>query len=122
MAGDRREARAARNENVFRQINERLHVLATIDASHEPAASVALEQFVCECFLPDCSVVLELTAGEYLSVRAEGTRFLTFPDSSHQDPNIEIVVERHDRFWVVEKCGEAGRIAEALDDSDQSAL
>jgi hypothetical protein len=120
--GRGREVRAARNENVFRQINERLHLLGTIESSSEPVESDALEHFVCECFLADCSVVLELTAAEYRSVRADGTRFLIFPDASHQSPDIEIVVERHDRFWVVEKVGEAGRIADAMDNSEQSPL
>ena len=78
MAGSRQEVRAARNENVFRQINERLHLLGTIASDSESAASDALEHFVCECFLADCSVVLDLTAAEYRSVRADGARFLIF--------------------------------------------
>ena len=40
MASDVRAERAARNENVFRQVNERLHVLANIEESSEIAATI----------------------------------------------------------------------------------
>ena len=41
-------------------------------------------------------------------------RFLTVPDALHTSPEIENVVERHDRYWIVEKRGDAGREAEEL--------
>lgn len=118
MPGDvRREQRAARNENMFRQVNERLHVLAGIDRSAEP-----VERFVCECAQASCSVVVELTPGEYRSVRSEGARFLVAPDPSHTEPLVESVIERCDRYWVVEKFGEAGAAAEDLADDSSTLL
>ena len=96
---------------MFRQVNERLHVLAGVGETSEP-----LERFICECEQTDCSLVLELTPGEYRTVRAEGVRFLVAPDATHTNPEVETVVERHDRYWVVEKHGEAAREADALAD------
>ena len=108
VAGGRSD-RAARNEHLFRRLNERLHELATFDASSEP-----LDRYVCECFRTGCAQIVELTMGEYQSIRGTGSHFLTVPDVLHTDPDVETVVERHARYWVVEKTGEAGRTAEAL--------
>lgn len=109
MQGDEREKRAARNEDLFRQVNERLHDLAVIANSPEPR-----EKFVCECEQTDCSLLVELSASEYRSVRADDTRFLVFPEPWHTSPEVEAVVERHDGYWIVEKRGTAGDEAEYL--------
>lgn len=117
MNADPRERRAARNEHMFRQINERLHALARIESSLDP-----VERFVCECFQASCSAVIELTADEYRAVRADGARFLVVPDGVHTAPQFEQVVERHDRYWVVEKNGPAGAEAEELADDPSTLL
>jgi hypothetical protein len=51
-----------------------------------------------------------MTHEEYELVRAqgEGTRFFVKPDDAHVVPEPEDVVERHERFWVVEKVGISG--------------
>lgn len=119
-----RQSRAARNEDLFRRLNERLHALAE-HAQRGPIATAteeAPERFVCECASTDCSTVVELTAGEYSAVRATGRRFLVSPDASHTSPDLEEVVERHDRYWVVQKKGEAGAEAEALVDQPREPL
>jgi len=113
-----RQSRAARNEDLFRRLNERLRALAE-HAQHEPVATAtepSLERFVCECVQTDCSLVVELTVDEYTAVRATGRRFLVYPDASHTSPDLEAIVERHDRYWVVQKKGEAGVEAESLAD------
>jgi hypothetical protein len=109
-----REARAARNEDLFRRLNERLHALAEHARAASAAATEPLERFVCECASTDCSKVVELTRDEYEAVRATGTRFLVYPERTHTSPDIEDIVERSDRYWVVEKRGEAGDVVEAL--------
>ena len=117
MPGDQSQERAARNENLFRQLNDRLHDLAVIDGSPDP-----LERFVCECDRTSCSLLVELTAAEYRGVRDDDRRFLVFPDPSHTSPELETVVERHDRYWVVEKRGTAGIEAEHLAQEEQNLL
>ena len=116
MTAPDRESRAAENEDLFRRLNERLHALATV-ASDSVLAADTPERFLCECSQTSCSRVLELTPSEYTAVRATNRRFLVFPDPSHTDPDLETVVERNERFWVVEKDGEAGAEAESLADN-----
>jgi len=113
MTSSQHETRAAENEDLFRRLNERLHALATV-ASSSVLESDVPERFLCECSQTSCWRVLELTPSEYRKVRETGRRFLVFPDLAHTDPSLEIVVEQHDRFWVVEKNGEAGEEAESL--------
>ena len=117
MVDAARERRAAQNEDMFRQVNERLHLLAVIDGS-----AAELERFVCECEQTSCSLLVELTPGEYRSVRAEGRRFLVFPDSAHTRPEFETVIERRERYWVVEKRGKVGEEAEYLSDEGPKVL
>ncbi len=109
VVGEERQKRAARNEDLFRRLNERLHDLAVIGGSSEPR-----ERFVCECAQTSCSLLVELSADEYRAVRADDTRFLVFPEPWHTSPEVEAVVEHHDRYWVVEKRGTAGNEAEHL--------
>jgi hypothetical protein len=113
-----RELRAARNEHLFRRLNERLHTLAAIGRTPTAVATSdgpePFERFVCECAQKSCSRVVELTADEYTAVRAGNRRFLVYPDDSHTSPELEEVVERTDRYWVVHKLGEAGEVADLL--------
>jgi hypothetical protein len=55
------------------------------------------------------------THEEYEALRAKGTRFAVMPHEDHVYPDVELVVERHDRCWVVEKIGVAARVAEEID-------
>jgi len=111
-----REERAAKNEDLFRRLNERLHALAEhAREGSTVTAAPALERFVCECASTDCSRVVELTADEYSDVRALGTRFLVFPANEHIRLDLEDVVARTDRYWIVQKRGDAGAAAEVLD-------
>jgi hypothetical protein len=60
---------------------------------------------------------------EYETIRASGRRFLVAPADEHVRPSVKNVVERNDRYWVVEKKGDAGRSAAKTDPrSDDSPL
>lgn len=102
-------ARAARNESVFRELNEQLGAVATGD----PAIP---RGFVCECADIACTEVLAVTLDEYERVRKESERFIVAPDVRHVDGSIERVVERRSGYWIVEKTGVAGDVAEQLDE------
>jgi hypothetical protein len=101
-----REDRIARNEALFRSVNERVRELVTTAGARDqdPAAS-----FVCECGRADCAATLELTVAQYEHVRADPTHF--FVVSGHETPEVEEVVERHDRYDVVRKHPEEAQIA-----------
>jgi hypothetical protein len=101
----------ARNEELFRQVSERIeHASQTVSAT-EPTMA-----FLCECDALECHGKVEVTRAEYESVRSEPTHFIVLPD--HVDPEIEHVVFSDDRFGVVEKEGAAARDAEAHDPRD----
>ena len=108
---DARQERLARNEVLFREVNERVRAVATV---HGRDAHVY--EFFCECSNTDCTFQLRATLADYEAVRAHGARFLVAPE--HALPEIEIVVERNEGWWVVEKQGEPGELAEQLDPRD----
>ena len=108
---DARQERLAKNEVLFREVNERVRAIATV---HGHDAHVY--EFFCECSNTDCTFQLRATLADYEAVRAHGARFLIAPD--HALPEIEIVVERNDGWWVIEKQGEPGELAEQLDPRD----
>lgn len=104
-AGD--VARAAKNEIVLRELNERLE-------AHNRWAGRRFSEWVCEC-ANACAEPVELSIEEYEAVRAEPTRFLVAPAEEHVSPRIEQVVHREERYWVVEKSGVGGELSEDLD-------
>ena len=98
--------RAARNEALFRDINEQI---SEVSEGQQGRWFDAL----CECADPACVTLIPITADEYAKVRARGIRFAL--RGGHELPEIERVVERHEHFVVVEKIGEGAEIAEELD-------
>ena len=105
---DPRQERLARNETVFRDVNERVRAIAAVHGDDDH-----VYEFYCECSNADCTFHLKATLSQYEAVRAHGDRFLIAPQ--HSLPEIEIVVERRDGWWVVEKQGEPAELAEELD-------
>lgn len=102
--------RAGRNEALFREVNERVREL---NEAHE--YSQHMLEWLCECTDAACIERIVMTGGEYSAVRENGTHFAITPSEHHVDTEVEVVVEQHDRYWVVEKKGEAGEVAEELD-------
>ena len=101
--------RLAHNEAVFRDVNER------IERGHWPGEERPAA-FRCECASLRCNTLVELSIAAYEHVRADSRRFLLVP--GHEIVGVEVVVERHDGYVVVEKIGEAGQVAEELDQRD----
>ncbi len=100
-----REERVGRNEALFREVNERIREITTWDSGVE---------FLCECGDPDCTQPIVMTVEEYEAVRSRATRFLIV--TGHEIPDVERVVERTERFAVVEKLpGEPTKIAVETD-------
>jgi len=99
------EQRAARNEALFREVNENIARLEEGfgDTMTEPA-------FVCECANDACAEQFAVDLDTYQRVREDPRRFFVLP--SHQHPELERVVDTHRDYLVVEKTGEAGEVAE----------
>jgi hypothetical protein len=109
-----RRERLARNEALFREVNERVSELAEGFIATEGRS---LLEFVCECGQADCTQPLELTREEYESVRADPRRFLVA--AGHVIPDIESVVEQREGYTVVKKRdGSPAEIAIATDPRD----
>jgi hypothetical protein len=104
---DVRDERLAKNETLFRTLNENIASLAGTLGDKTPY------EFICECASPDCFEQILMTLGEYERVRSDGGRFLMA--ATHVDIEIELVVERYENYVVVEKDGVAGLVAHAED-------
>jgi AraC-like DNA-binding protein len=102
-----REERVAKNEVLFREVNERIQEAARRADFQGPTV------FVCECGREDCAEPIELSLEQYERVRAEPTRFAIA--TSHAIADVERVVEQFDRFMVVEKLELAADIARETD-------
>jgi len=95
--GKRRLARAEKNEQAFKEHNERR-------ARLEEEGGVPDDEpvpFACECDDPGCARPVELPLAEYERAVRPSDRFVVRPD--HVDPTVERVVEEHDTFVVVSK-------------------
>ncbi|HKG42973.1 MAG TPA: hypothetical protein VKB10_01850 [Gaiellaceae bacterium] len=106
---DQRARRVGENESLFRTVNDEVHGLNSQFAVISDPMSA-----VCECGRADCTAKLEVRAAEYEEVRTNPTHFLIVP--GHELPDVETVVDRRSRFWVVEKHeGDPARLARATD-------
>jgi hypothetical protein len=103
-----RAVRTARNESLFREVNERVKALnEAFDALSRNA------EWICECGNTVCLEPIQMAREEYEAVRERGSdHFFVKPDAAHVVPDVDAVVERHDRYWVVQKMGVAAEIAE----------
>jgi hypothetical protein len=97
--------RFARNEAIFREVNERV-----ADVMDSEARTT---NFLCECGNLDCVEEISLTDAEYVKVRSNPATFAVAP--GHVIEDVETVIEETDRFQIVEKHPREAAIAEATD-------
>lgn len=109
MEQSRQGERAARNQSLFREVNERVALLNEMFEELTPYGSWA-----CECASVDCLERIPMTLGEYEALRESPIRFAVLPSEAHVIPEVEHVVEKTERYWVVEKTGTAGEMAAEL--------
>jgi hypothetical protein len=100
---DARDEHLAKNETLFRTLNENIASLAGTLGGRTPY------EFICECASPGCFERIVMTLGEYEGVRSKGTQFLMA--AAHVDIEIELIVEHREGYVVVEKDGVAGLVA-----------
>jgi hypothetical protein len=74
-----------------------------------------LPDWTCECGDESCSDPIHLSIAEYEAVRAKPTQFVIAPSPEHVSSDVERVVQREERYWIVEKVGVAAAISEELD-------
>ena len=96
-----RVARLAKNEALFRDVNDRLAKLTTKLAFSAAYPLKTLDGVVCECADPLClERVGPLAITEYEAVRHNPIRFIVA--AGHESSDVK-TIERHPTYWVVEK-------------------
>src|SRR5437016_2430402 len=103
------EQRAARNEALFREVNENI---ARLEERYGDSATQAV--FICECSSDSCTEHVLVDDDTYRRVREHPRRFLVLP--GHEDDMVESIVDTHPNYLIVEKTGAAGQVAEQAHD------
>jgi hypothetical protein len=91
---ERRKHQIARNEALFREVNERVQEVS------EDRATLTTD-FVCECGDTSCTDSIPLRDEEYEHIRADPLLFAVVP--GHEILDVEEVVAEKQRFNVVRK-------------------
>lgn len=99
---DTRKERIARNEAIFRAVNEVLR---------DPEDGEL--EVTCECGDRECERILRVPVDVYEDTRADSARFIVVP--GHAIPDAEDIVVHTDAYDVVRKHDDAAQIAADLD-------
>lgn len=103
------QERIAKNDSLFREANERIESVA-----EEQELTGHPVPFICECADLRCTQITSLTLDEYWHVRSNPRWFINAPGHEVAGLGAVDVVEDHHSYFVVEKQGHAGEVAEAL--------
>ena len=96
-----REERLAHNEAIFRAANEAI--------AQNSSERDELRTFICECGDAGCMDSIQLTYGDYESVRSHPRHFALL--AGHELEG-DAVVAKHDGYTLVEKVGDAAAVVD----------
>jgi hypothetical protein len=102
----KREDRLARNEALFRAVNERVQ-------AERPGEGEELISFICECGDENCIAEVDLTQAQYEAIRSDPVQFVVAP--GHEIPDIETTVAEYGRYAIVRKAPGEQDIARETD-------
>jgi hypothetical protein len=105
-----REERIARNEALFREVNERIEQIHSGAGELDAGDTFAV---LCECGDQNCVEEVQITTGAYEEVRADPRQFVIVP--GHALPDVEEIVDEGEGFEVARKHVEEAEIAERTD-------
>ncbi len=108
-----RKDRLAKNEALFRSVNERVKALAAELPLEELVGGESTEAYLCECTDSGCMETIRLTHAEYERVRQSPVTFVVRP--GHSLTTVERVVDETDRYWVIEKLAHEQEVVRASD-------
>ena len=95
--------RQARNEALFREVNERITQLGE--------SADGMLDVLCECGVEGgCGEHVRLPHAVYEQVRAQDDRFVVFP--GHETPDLEYAIDWTDDYVIVDKVAAAEWIVE----------
>lgn len=101
-----REIRAARNQAMFRAVNEKISELN--ESFGEITGTYAI---TCECSRLECVDLLEIAGDAYRAIRGNPRTFAVLP--GHVEQGVERVLSHHDGYTVVEVLGHGAHVADA---------
>src|SRR6478735_5337763 len=96
------EQRAARNEALFREVNENI---ARLEERYGESSRAV---FICECSSDSCTEHVPVDEETYRRVREHPRRFIIIPD--HVENTLDSVIETPPGYLVVEKTGAAAKV------------
>ncbi|HEY7398153.1 MAG TPA: hypothetical protein VH538_07620, partial [Gaiellaceae bacterium] len=97
-SNEEREVRAARNQALFRAVNDKI-----VELNESWGVLAGTMSIACECSQLDCTAMLEIGPAAYEAVRGDPRTFVVLPD--HVEADVERVVGNHDGYAVVEVLG-----------------
>jgi hypothetical protein len=106
--------RAAQNQTLFREVNERMK-----DLNEHLAWQPDKGDWLCECEDETCFERIRMALPEYELLRADGNRFAVKP--GHEDSEVDEVTDRHEQYLVVAKLGAGGVYATEHDPRSQTS-
>jgi hypothetical protein len=112
---DARRVRAAKNQSLLREVNERIEDLAAGQPA-ETFETLRLGKEIdlaCECMDETCVERVTMTVGEYEAVRSDSNTFFVKP--GHDVAEVEDIVREGPHYVVVSKIGAGAPVAEKLD-------
>ena len=112
---DPRQQRAAKNEALLRELNDRIEEVGKGLRTEDDQTL----DFRCECGSSDCDTFVSMTVREYEHVRLDNDRFAVAP--GHEDQQIERVVERAERYVIVDKLPKVEPLVGADGEPDSGA-
>src|ERR687884_1096013 len=93
---DQRAERIGHNEAVFRDVNERIEVVAeSFGLVDRPL------DFMCECGNASCMAAISMTQAEYEELRSDPRQFAVVP--GHEIPDVEEVVQKRKGYDIIRK-------------------
>jgi len=105
LGPETREARAARNELMFRAVNEQI-----VQLTERFRAQLREIDIICECADVSCTGAIRINLEEYEAIDRATNAFVVI--AGHEDADIEAVIAQTDGYFVVRKHGLAGDIVE----------
>jgi hypothetical protein len=111
---DAARVRAAKNQSLMREVNERIEQLAegkpTIFEELQRARTIDL---ACECMDDTCTERVTMTIAEYEQIRADSNAFLV--RRGHHVPEVEEIAREEAAYAVVRKLGVGAAVADRHD-------
>ena len=102
---EERQRRAARNQLLFRSVNEQI-----LSVTERFQSNLSDLDLVCECTDSSCTGTVRLAVEEFSQIDRAENAFIVL--RGHEDDQVEDVVDSRDGYLIVRKSDVAARIVE----------